>query len=129
MSARQHLQGNWSVPLTVCKVHGPAADLSRRCPDCDRPLRTVKFVPASVAEKLATQLRYALDALEGKPWTGWTTNDAHAALAEYRAARPREERMRCDHEGNWDRENGIFICAECDEPVSPFDGPREDGTE
>jgi hypothetical protein len=58
---------------------------------CSHAAVPVEVVPAGVAEKLATQLRYALDALEGKPWTGWTTNDAHAALAEYRAVCPRED--------------------------------------
>jgi hypothetical protein len=44
----------WTADLTVCEVHGPVADLSARCPDCDRCLRKVEFVPAE-------QLRAAVE--------------------------------------------------------------------
>jgi hypothetical protein len=40
------------------------------------------YVPA-----LKEQLAYALDALEGSPWTGWTTDDARAVLREQPASR------------------------------------------
>jgi hypothetical protein len=78
-----------------CQVHGDRAVHIRLsdgrpvyfCGFCDEPAEWFEVVPQGVAEKLATQLRYAVDALEGKPWTGWTTDDAHAVLAAY----PREE--------------------------------------
>ena len=38
--------------LTACEVHGAVFDLSRRCPDCDRPLRNVDYVPAVELERL-----------------------------------------------------------------------------
>jgi hypothetical protein len=43
------------------------------------------YVPA-----LEEQLAYALDALEGHPWTGWTTDDARAVLREHHNAITRE---------------------------------------
>lgn len=64
------------------------------CPVCDVPSGHVHGACRDAADlkvendqlraklvNVALHLTYALDAIEGKPWTGWTTDDARAELS------------------------------------------------
>lgn len=54
--------------------------------DAERIVTALNAVVPSYIPALEEQLAYALDALEGHPWTGWTTDDARAVLRERRPA-------------------------------------------
>jgi hypothetical protein len=78
-----------------CPEHGPPEKPGHyaRCPECRGALVWVECVvvptttyqgAVSDRDALAKHLEYALDALEGKPWTGWNTDDARAILSRAR---------------------------------------------
>lgn len=90
MTADERLQ---ELKRGECPSHGATvgfvspADQKAWCTECQEYIVAVivEYVPRPVADALEGQLAYALDALEGHPWTGWTTDHGREVLAAYRA--------------------------------------------
>lgn len=89
---RLNVLRHWTCPTHGLMGNDHALVNDYTCPACGAELAQREYVavPADTLrgavedrDALAEHLGYAIDALEGNPWTGWSTGDARAILQRH----------------------------------------------